>query len=805
MDLITNNYTDSRYKMSHNITKTGATVDRNPFTKKDSLSFTSANPDKIKIILDKATGILTYTNASKLISSIDEILGEKSFTKALQAAGVSAGENDKLTLQGRTFFGDLIATAKYPFVDLPRDLSIFGLNLLKKTPLKELAQKGLDSEILSKRIATKNQEKNLHYVLDILDDFAPLKKKNTTGEFLFKIREDAFKDKVTSNITKTAKNYDSRDERTLNRIVTSTVSAVYSGKDFYNISMLQKDDKEEAKKAERGRFLQEFKRMALSATTTFLTLGVLNRYVQGNVVANSAVIALSALFSEVGSRILSGTPLIPLSPEQAAKIGEKNKNKNTTQTKTDKPQEAQQNNSQVAFKNNILTNNVFKQFASQDGTFTSLKTLTEENAKEATKNKAGSQPQKKSGLKKVLMLAFGGCSLAFFTTRILKGDYKFKAEAQKAFKNFNKKDLEKYTLGELPIEGGLLEKVKTLISLEKTSKKGPVSNIYNNICETGEKVKDFIIKKPAEEFPLEEVSKHLEHLKQISPENAHLFEKYQDHVNILLNAGNSTLKCKSPRMVSKGVYEGVGRIFKTLYTIFSTPAWAIDKLFFGKGQNIYEGLSKKVNEGTANSYKKEIIQLWEMLPKKISTLTEEQQKTAYEKSAKEILKNIRNFTKGSETGELANISRTMVTAISTYFFVNDYTNKVLIESGGKATEEAKEERNERIAHKISNFIINGTLMNIFNSVFKTQLNNSLPQAAVIAGVTEATNEFLVRKSICQPVTHMDSKQEIIDYETKQMNQKGPMGSWSRLFKKITGKKSLTQKAGIEIKTENQNK
>ena len=30
-----------------------------------------------------------------------------------------------------------------------------------------------------------------------------------------------------------------------------------------------------------------------------------------------------------------------------------------------------------------------------------------------------------------------------------------------------------------------------------------------------------------------------------------------------------------------------------------------------------------------------------------------------------------------------------------------------------------------------------------------------------------------------------------------MNKKGFMGWWSRTFKKITGKKSLTQKAGIK--------
>ena len=96
-------------------------------------------------------------------------------------------------------------------------------------------------------------------------------------------------------------------------------------------------------------------------------------------------------------------------------------------------------------------------------------------------------------------------------------------------------------------------------------------------------------------------------------------------------------------------------------------------------------------------------------------------------------------------------------------------------------------------------------MNIFNSVFVKALNNSLTQATLIAGATEMTNEFLVRKSICQPVRKMKSRDEIIEWEDKQTSKKGLMGAWSRFFKKITGKKTLTEKAHIDIKKEKQEK
>ena len=129
----------------------------------------------------------------------------------------------------------------------------------------------------------------------------------------------------------------------------------------------------------------------------------------------------------------------------------------------------------------------------------------------------------------------------------------------------------------------------------------------------------------------------------------------------------------------------------------------------------------------------------------------------------------------------------------------------MIESEGKDVEGANEEAKERLMHKLSNFVINGTLMNTFNNVFKGPLNDKLINAAIVAGATETTNEFLVRKSICSPIGKKSSRQAIIDYEQEQMNKDGFMGWWTRTFRKLTGKKSLTQKAGIDIKNNNSQK
>ncbi|MBQ7287149.1 MAG: hypothetical protein IJW73_05250 [Candidatus Gastranaerophilales bacterium] len=300
-------------------------------------------------------------------------------------------------------------------------------------------------------------------------------------------------------------------------------------------------------------------------------------------------------------------------------------------------------------------------------------------------------------------------------------------------------------------------------------------------------------------------------------------------------------KIKGDKIVSdvdivgvSGLYSGLTKIFETIYTFLSSPAALLhcairkfDKNSKWKFDNRDCEKFDKILAQNSPNYKKELTELGQIFDiqdehvvfkqiRKVANIIKDKinhictdvfhaKKGIFEteKTNAQIVELIKNRTRnveiGAETGDLANISRTMVTIISTIFFVNDYRNRVLIESGGKDVKGANDEVKERIAHKASNFIINGTLMNTFNNVFKTPLNKSLFNAAVIAGCTETTNEFLVRKSICQPVGKKHSKDEIIQYELEQLNKGGFMGWWARTFKNITGKKSLTQKAGINIK------
>ena len=81
---------------------------------------------------------------------------------------------------------------------------------------------------------------------------------------------------------------------------------------------------------------------------------------------------------------------------------------------------------------------------------------------------------------------------------------------------------------------------------------------------------------------------------------------------------------------------------------------------------------------------------------------------------------------------LASMSRNFVTLISSYFFINDFRNEVLLQSDGENKAKAAEVTKERSAHKASNFVLNKFFMEVFNNAFNKQYLSSLFGATAVA-------------------------------------------------------------------------
>ena len=753
---------------------------------------------------------LVYEEAERIAKIIDDAVGDEYFTKQLAKTNFSV-KNNKMTIIDPGVKTLFFETLKYPFVDLPLDI-LGGIGkLCKKMNLKGASNVIQNLPFMKKRAKTLEVQKATKFVRDVMMQFAPDPSKMNIEK-----SQQGFLDLTAKSITTVSKNYLSRDERTLNRMATATVSALYGARDFYNISMLQKDDKKEAKKAQKARFKQEMTRMFISASLTFFSLGVLDKFTKRNLVLNASVIALSSLISEIFSRVMNGVPLRPLSPEDAKKIAQKRKAKkqeeikkqeqaktdNSTQ-KTDnstqkQPQQTAQN-TQAKQPTQPAQNNTSTQFKSKydvDKLYVEFKRNNTNQVSDKDK-KQNSKPykmgefkneKKKIDIKKVFGYAFLLSNLIYFLNRGKKGNFRQNEALKDALEKY-KKPLEAFKSGkttEIPQEA--LSCVQNALGIQQKT------FADTKIGECFDAAKEFLTTKK-EEIDL---NKFLVDIRRLSKTKEGrtiepLMNEFIKDIETYASLNGGKLKIKKDIPFTKGLYNGVTKIFKTVYQILSAPT-ALALGMYQKNHKANQAFAQTILEASGNKAKrdevKEIKALYEVIRKA---------KGSDSKAIRAIKNDIRNFEVSSETGELANFSRTLVTIISTYFFVNDYSNKVLIESEGKNVEQARDERNDRIAHKMSNFVINGTLMNTFNSIGKSLLNRSLLGATAIATATEMTNEFLVRKSICQPVGKMNSREEILKYEEEQTNKKGLMGAWSRFFRKITGKKTLTQKAGIKNK------
>ncbi len=655
----------------------------------------------------------TIKLTEKQLETIENTIADKDLAESLRRFGEKTGFEYKQA----GFIKDLVSTLKYPFKDMWLDIASFFV----KNPKKD--------GIIQKHIQNVNNQKLNQNILDIVSQYNPNKPED-------------FANVVARNLAKSSRNYKSRDERTLNRMLTSTVSAIYSANDFYNISMLRKDNKEEAQKAQKSRFKQEMSRMALSAGLTFITMGALDKHIKNNMVLSAISIAASALISEIGSRLISKTPIGPLTPEKAKEYAQKKNTNDKTKQQQEQNSVQKPANAATPFKGTVNNAVLFKDFAQKDGSFASLNILKELNrdtdTTSNTENK--SEPKQKNKLKSALKIvggAIAGAGLLYFS-----GKTKVGKKASGLFKKIEDNLIKKTEV----IKGDELANFKKYIDSIDSEELQPVINRYRELLNGNS-------------------------AKNIMPTNE--------------------IKLKSNRFLITGFYNGFTKIFKTLYTIFSAPAkgleWGYNKITHKPAQDkIAKDLDKRA-----------IAQLYKIYNKNKDKTTN---KVDTAKVVEELKKKTGNFEFEMETGDLANFSRTLVTAISTYFFVNDYRNKVLIESNGQDTEGAAAEVKQRLGHKLANFIINGTIMNVGNSLFKTQLNKNLIGAGMVAIAEETTNEALVRKSTCQPIRKKQSKEEIIEFEQEQLNKKGLMGAWSRLFRKATGKKTLTEKAGVN-KTE----
>lgn len=654
---------------------------------------------------------------NELKRQADGLLGKGFFDETLDKAGWS----DTSKIKETTFLEDIGST----LLDIPGVVLDAANTIAHKFNIQTKPD-----GILGKRAKAQEAYEAKNLILNIVGQFDKSKG-----------NEEEFAKAIAKNINHTNPNYRTRDERVLNRLSTGFVSAYYAGNDFYNISMLKKDDKEEAEKSAKSRRKQEMSRMALNAGISFFTYGALDKYIKNSKIGTIASAGVSALFAEIVSRLMSGTPLKPLTPEEAKIRAQKGKKEKLEKAPELKEQGAQKPQN---FKGNIDSqNNIFKDFAKSDGTFAALDEMNKIEQKEEAKPK-----KKKSKFLKML----AGASMLFSAYYLLNNSSKTSGMIKDFYKKTGLSSLKKF-----------VKTKKVEIDMDKL--KTNLSDLQKATTKDGKNL--------AQELGSDK-----------------LLETFSDMMNTLEAKGkvqNGKLETTKDRFIIAALYNGFAKMGNTIATILSIPGriakFGIDKIAQANGKAPVQKAPNHVS-----SYTKSAVML--------DKIIEQNKAKGAAETIKDITKNVQDVKAVElEMSDLASDCRTMVTAVSTFFFVNDYRNRVLLESEGKDIEGANAEVKERLAHKAFNFVFNGTLMNVFNKMFQPIINKSLIAAGAVAAMTEFCNENLIRKSICSPAKKMESKQAIIDYDEKQTNRKGLLGSYTKFFKKLTGKKSIVEKAG----------
>lgn len=580
-----------------------------------------------------------------------------------------------------------------------------------------------------------------------------------TGEKIASNIRNLAKDSIDRASRKVGK-YNTKTERAWNRLGTGFVSALFATTDFYNISMLQNNDTEKAKASGKKRFMQDMRRQGLTAGITYIVLGAFQNKVNKSMMY--AVLSLGGvtLISEILSRVMGGISLKPLTPEQAKKIAEKKESKKAKEEETapkDNKEEIKQNT--PASSENNGEKDVFSVFTDKIDTpqATGATSFTSNNNKKQINQDNNGTKKKSSVLSKILKFALGGiaASLAvgFLRTRNI---------------------------------GGIDTAIKSL------------SAKYNDVAEKLTRKRLILPKDDVEGF-LTYLSKN-----NFNEQHATLKEALEFATKHGTMSGQSPIVQKympKKEINPTGFYYDMGyvesRFAKTAFNVVTYPFNTVNKLL-QKGNNLVKGMFGIKHPDaveTASKLDRDVaVSFIQKYSTKYRNALNKNEMYNFKKDMEDAF--TRHFSEANSKNKntsIAMMSRFLITLISGYFFVNDYRNEVLIESKGQDIERANSTAKERVGHKVANFFLNSMFMDIFNTTFEPLYLSSVAGATAVAMATEFTNETAVRASICTPTTKM-TREELIEYEDKRLNDDSLKGDYYRGFMKLTGKKPLSEKA-----------
>ncbi|MDD3150704.1 MAG: hypothetical protein PHV68_07695, partial [Candidatus Gastranaerophilales bacterium] len=234
-------------------------------------------------------------------------------------------ETDKIVFVDSPLYKDIIKSTSAPFTELPLDMANGTISLLRKIPAlknNETLIKWQNADLLKKRIAKIEKDLNISSVRGYLENF------NSSNP---KKRDSILKNGL-SYLDNNKSTFNAIHERCGTRLTTGIAGSIFVANDAYNLSRVVNDKEKEASFEKEKRFKQELNRIGLNILFQFITIGALSKYFNKSLKTAVGITAGTALASEAFGRILSGTPIIPLTRSMAQKSKEKDDKKINSKT-----------------------------------------------------------------------------------------------------------------------------------------------------------------------------------------------------------------------------------------------------------------------------------------------------------------------------------------------------------------------------------------------------------------------------------------------------------------------------------------
>ena len=274
--------------------------------------------NEFKQFSQKYLGITKDKFGNSVQSSIGEELLEHAKKSDLTNDMVKI-DGDKISFKKKTIPQLIWDGLIYPVKVLPADILNGTVELIGKIkPFKNWAQSTLQKPLFknirqrSKVDAQTNSLRGLFETMKGLDGKTDAEKSAAMFE-----RSVKMFDPKTGN-------YDTKHERSLNRLVSGLPPAIFLANDAYNLSRMMDDDKNSATHEQKVRFKQEMARIGFNAYITLVTLGALNKYINNSKMGIMLMTALTTLTTEAFSRVINGKHITRLTPEEARKENAKN-------------------------------------------------------------------------------------------------------------------------------------------------------------------------------------------------------------------------------------------------------------------------------------------------------------------------------------------------------------------------------------------------------------------------------------------------------------------------------------------------